>query len=218
MTMGEIAALLKAAYFPSLDLNVVWMNGWKRACLFSETGLPWVLPSPNMPTLDTAIVYPGMVLLEATNLSEGRGTTRPFEIVGAPYVKIDEVLERLRSYSLPGCIFREHGFIPTFQKWQGTSCFGLQVHVTDPEKYLPVFTTVALLKAVMETSGEEFKFKPPPYEYELEKMPFDILSGNERLRKSLESKAPLPVISAEWQQSLESFLPRMSEISRYPER
>jgi uncharacterized protein YbbC (DUF1343 family) len=217
LTIGEIAVLLKSLYFPLLDLQVIWMNGWKRKSLFCETGLPWVLPSPNMPTQDTAIVYPGMVLLEATNLSEGRGTTRPFEIIGAPYVKIENILKLLRSYSLPGCVFREHGFIPTFQKWQGKYCFGLQVHVTDPKKYLPVFTTVALLKAVMETSGDDFQFKQPPYEYERIKMPFDILSGSERLRASLEKKDALSMHLEEWKQGFDSYIPLFDEISHYPE-
>jgi uncharacterized protein YbbC (DUF1343 family) len=217
LTIGELAVFLKNAYFPSLNLQIVWMKGWKRRSLFCETGLPWVLPSPNMPTLDTAVVYPGMVLLEATNMSEGRGTTRPFEIVGAPYLKIESVLQLLRSYHLPGCIFREHGFIPTFQKWQGKFCQGLQVHVTDPLTYLPVYTTVAILKAVMETSAGEFQFKQPPYEYEHKKMPFDILSGGERLRDFLEKTGKLPALLEEWNQGFESFAPRMNEISHYPE-
>jgi len=217
LTIGEMAVLLKNLYFDSLDLQVVWMDGWKRDSLFCETGLPWVLPSPNMPTLETAIVYPGMVLLEATNLSEGRGTTRPFEIVGAPYIKIDEVLKLLKSYSLPGCVFREHGFIPTFQKWQGKYCNGLQVHVTDPKQYLPVFTTTALLSAVIETSGNDFQFKQPPYEYELKKMPFDILAGNERLRIFLGNKDLIPMLSEEWKQGFDSFVPIFNEIAHYPE-
>ena len=103
MTMGEMAVLLQKRYFPSCELTVVWMEHWKRNSLFNETGLPWVLPSPNMPTLDTAIVYPGKVLLEATNLSEGRGTTRPFEIIGAPYVKVYDVLDYVRALDIPGC-------------------------------------------------------------------------------------------------------------------
>jgi uncharacterized protein YbbC (DUF1343 family) len=218
LTIGEMAILLKNLYFSSLDLHVVWMDNWKRNSLLCETGLPWVLPSPNMPTLETAVVYPGMVLLEATDLSEGRGTTRPFEIIGAPYIKIDEVLKLLKSYSLPGCIFREHGFIPTFQKWQGKYCNGLQVHVTDPMQYLPVFTTVALLSAVIETSGDDFQFKQPPYEYELNKMPFDILAGSERLRLFLGNKGSLSTLSEEWKQGLDSFVPIFNDIAHYPEK
>jgi uncharacterized protein YbbC (DUF1343 family) len=217
LTIGEMAMLLKKLYFPSLEVHVVWMSGWRRSSLFSETGLPWVLPSPNMPTLDTAIVYPGMVLLEATNLSEGRGTTRPFEIIGAPFLKTAQVLRILQSLSLPGCIFREHDFIPTFQKWQGQFCHGFQVHVTDPRLYRPVFTTIAIISAVIKTSGDAFQFKKPPYEYEALKMPFDILSGNESVRTGLERKDPLQPFLDEWQESFETYIPLFKEIAWYPE-
>ena len=217
LTMGEMAMLLKKLYFPSLDLNVVWMTGWKRNSLFSETSLPWVVPSPNMPTLDTAVVYPGMVLLEATNLSEGRGTTRPFEIIGAPFIHIGQVLDKLKSMRLPGCLFREHGFIPTFQKWQGKYCNGLQVHVTNPRMYRPVFTAIALLHAIIEKSGADFQFKMPPYEYETEKMPFDILAGSSDLRRALEHQEDITGLPALWENDLHDFKPLFKEIARYPE-
>ena len=217
LTMGEMAMLLKKLYFPSLDLNVVWMTGWKRNSLFSETGLPWVVPSPNMPTLDTSVVYPGMVLLEATNLSEGRGTTRPFEIIGAPFININQVLDKLKSMRLPGCLFREHGFIPTFQKWQGKYCNGLQVHVTNPRMYRPVFTAIALLHAILSTSGADFQFKMPPYEYETEKMPFDILAGSSDLRRALEHQEDITGLPAVWENDLHDFKPLFKEIARYPE-
>jgi uncharacterized protein YbbC (DUF1343 family) len=217
LTMGEMAMLLKKLYFPSLDLNVVWMTGWKRNSLFSETGLPWVVPSPNMPTLDTSVVYPGMVLLEATNLSEGRGTTRPFEIIGAPFININQVLDKLKSMRLPGCLFREHGFIPTFQKWQGKYCNGLQVHVTNPRMYRPVFTAIALLHAILSTSGADFQFKMPPYEYETEKMPFDILAGSSDLRRALEHQEDITGLPALWENDLHDFKPLFKEIARYPE-
>jgi uncharacterized protein YbbC (DUF1343 family) len=217
LTMGEMAMLLKKLYFPSLDLNVVWMTDWKRNSLFSETALPWVVPSPNMPTLDTAVVYPGMVLLEATNLSEGRGTTRPFEIIGAPFIHIGQVLDKLKSMRLPGCLFREHGFIPTFQKWQGKYCNGLQVHVTNPRMYRPVFTAIALLHAIIEKSGADFQFKMPPYEYETEKMPFDILAGSSDLRRALEHQEDITGLPAVWENDLHDFKPLFKEIARYPE-
>jgi Uncharacterized protein conserved in bacteria len=217
LTMGEMSLILKKLYFPSLDLDVVWMTGWKRNSLFNETGLPWVLPSPNMPTLDSAVVYPGMVLLEATNLSEGRGTTRPFEIAGAPFVNIVKVIDKLKSMRLPGCIFREHGFIPTFQKWQATYCNGLQVHVTNPRIYRPVYTAVALLHAVQSLSGKDFQFKKPPYEYETEKMPFDILAGSSDSRNILEQKQDITVLPTQWQNDLRGFKPLFKEIAHYPE-
>jgi len=217
MTMGEMAVLLQNRYIPACDLNIVWMKNWKRNSLYNETGLPWVLPSPNMPTLDTAIVYPGKVLLEATNLSEGRGTTRPFELVGAPYVNVYDVLEYLRGMDIPGCLFREHGFIPTFQKWQGQYCNGLQVHVTNPRVYLPVYTTVAIVSAIIHTSGDAFQFKQPPYEYETKKMPFDILAGSVSLRESLETHSDPMVIRAQWQCDINDFMPVFNEIAHYPE-
>jgi uncharacterized protein YbbC (DUF1343 family) len=217
LTVGEMAMLLKKLYFPSLDLDVIWMTGWKRNSLFSETGLPWVLPSPNMPTLDTSVVYPGMVLLEATNLSEGRGTTRPFEIIGAPFINIAEVLDKLKSMRLPGCVFREHGFIPTFQKWQGKYCNGLQVHVTNPRICRPVFTTIALLHTILSMSGADFQFKTPPYEYETEKMPFDILAGSSDLRRTLENHEDIGGLPALWKNDLHDFRRLFKEIARYPE-
>ena len=177
LTMGEMALLLQKEYFPSLELNVVWMENWWRNSFWPETSLPWVLPSPNMPTPDTAAVYPGMVLLEATNMSEGRGTTRPFEIVGAPYFRMREIKEILQRERLEGCFFREHAFIPTFQKWKGEYCGGVQVHVTDLRKCNPVLVTVALLLAVKRIAGADFQFKEPPYEYETEKMPLTYSPG-----------------------------------------
>jgi uncharacterized protein YbbC (DUF1343 family) len=217
LTMGEIALLLKDLYFQDLDFHVVWMSDWKRNSLFSETGLPWVLPSPNMPTLDTAIVYPGMVMLEATNLSEGRGTTRPFEIVGAPFVNIKEVIKALNALHLRGCIFREHGFIPTFQKWQGRSCSGLQVHVTLPRMYQPVFVAIACIYAISKFSHDEFQFKQPPYEYEVIKMPFDILAGSSDLRQVLERKASIQGLPAMWESDMAAFKTLFKEIAHYPE-
>jgi uncharacterized protein YbbC (DUF1343 family) len=217
LTIGEIALLLQKTYFPSSDLNIVWMDGWKRSCLFSQTGLPWIIPSPNMPTFDTALVYPGMVLLEATNISEGRGTTRPFEIFGAPYIKMPETLKILNSLQLPGCIFREHGFIPTFQKWSGEYCNGFQIHVTDPSVFIPVFTAVAIISVIADMSGKEFVFKGPPYEYETGKMPFDILSGSEKLRKSIEERESLMSIRECWVRSYRGFNAVFREIAHYPE-
>ena len=218
LTIGEIAMIMQMRYFPSLNLRVGWMEGWKRSTLFHETGLPWVLPSPNMPTEDTAIVYPGMVLLEATNLSEGRGTTRPFEIIGAPFVRVNEVMRIVNALGLPGCIVREHGFIPTFQKWHGQYCNGLQVHVTDPTMFRPVETTVMLIAAIMETSGAEFAFKQPPYEYETHNAPFDILSGSAALRTALENHESISSIRTAWKESHDSFAATFKDITHYPVR
>lgn len=216
LTMGEMATILQKKYFPTCDLNVVWMEGWWRNSIWSQTGLPWVLPSPNMPTCETAVVYPGMVLLEATNVSEGRGTTRPFELFGAPYLNSIAFKKELFSCKLSGCTFRDHGFIPTFQKWQGKYCNGLQIHVTNPRSYFPVMTTVAILSSLMKTS-QGFEFKNPPYEYEQIKMPFDILSGSDQLRLALLDNTPLEDISLMWKKQYGAFNDLFAQIAHYPE-
>ncbi len=217
LTMGEMAIILKDCFFPDLELEVVWMENWWRSSLWWQTALPWVLPSPNMPTVDTAVVYPGMVLLEATNMSEGRGTTRPFEIIGAPYINSHRLIQSLSNQELSGCLFREHGFIPTFQKWQGRYCNGLQVHVTSAENYYPVLTTVAILASVFQQSVSEFCFKDPPYEYETEKMPFDILSGDSSLRMALLDNRPIAEIRAQWQESYKPYIDLFNSVAHYPE-
>ncbi len=206
MTVGEIANYLKTEFYQSLDLHVVKMRGWKRKMWFDETGLPWVMPSPNMPTLDTAIVYPGMCLLEGTNLSEGRGTTRPFEIFGAPFVEADSLVGRLKDFKLPCVIFRPMYFQPTFQKHAGKLCGGAQIHVTDRNKFRPFKTGVAILKAICDLYPEQFKWKEPPYEYETEKMPIDILAGTDRLRNEIEKGSGLNMMEEWWQEELKTFL------------
>ena len=217
LTMGEMARIIQKKYHPSCELNVIWMEGWWRDSFWPETGLPWVLPSPNMPSCETAVVYPGMVLFEATNASEGRGTTRPFELFGAPYLDFVEFKKELLSCKLGGCTFREHAFIPTFQKWQGKFCFGMQIHVTNPRTFSPVLTATAILSSIIKTSGGEFAFKNPPYEYEQKKMPFDILAGDSQLRNALVEHTPLDEISSMWNQSYSDFNELFSETSHYPE-
>ncbi len=217
MTIGEIAILLRDVYYKKTELNVVWMDGWWRDSLWAETGLPWVFPSPNMPTPDTAVVYPGMVLFEATNASEGRGTTRPFELFGAPYIDPQRLLKRLHTMPLSGCIVREHSFIPTFQKWAGEYCGGLQIHVTAPRAYLSVATSACILTGLHELWAEQFSFKPPPYEYETEKMPFDILSGDETLRKAIENGEEIADVAETWKHSYGRVSELMESAKHYPE-
>ena len=186
MTSGEIALWLKGKYLQKCDLEVIRMEGWNRSMMFNETGLPWVLPSPNMPTLQTAIVYPGMVLLEALNLSEGRGTTIPFELFGAPFINPYTLIDNLAERKISGCSFRVHDFIPTFNKFEGRLCPGLQVHVTDINSFRPVSTILEILEAIIQTTEPgELVFNPPPYEYEYQLLPFDILSGDENMRITL---------------------------------
>lgn len=205
MTAAEIALYLKQEYYPSLDLHVIPMRGWKRDQLFDETGLQWVLPSPNMPTLDTALVYPGMCLLEGTLLSEGRGTTRPFEIFGAPFIDPDRLVSRLNEFRLRGVLFRPLYFQPTFQKHSGMLCGGAQIHVTDRNKFKSFKTGVAVLKAVHDLYPKQDLWKSPPYEYEAEKMPIDILAGTDRLRISIEKGEGLDHMEAWWSAECASF-------------
>ncbi len=205
MTIGEIGLYLRDGFYPGLDFTVVPMEGWKRTKWFDGTGLPWVLPSPNMPTLETALVYPGMCLLEATNISEGRGTTRPFEIFGAPFIHPETLIKRLREFKLPGVAFRPLHFQPTFQKHAGTVCGGAQIHVIDRERFKPFKTGVAVLKAIHNTYPREFAWKQPPYEYEEVKLPIDILAGTDRLRKDIEAWADLKDMEAWWKEEARAF-------------
>ncbi len=205
MTIGEVGLYLCAEFYPGLDYRVVAMKGWKRTSWFDWTGLPWVMPSPNMPTLDTALVYPGMCLLEGTNLSEGRGTTRPFEIFGAPFINAETLVGTLNEFKLPGVVFRPLSFQPTFQKFAGTLCGGAQIHVTDREKFRPFKTGVAILKAIHNTYPRDFAWKQPPYEYEEVKMPIDILAGTDRLRKDIEAWKELDEMEKWWKEETKAF-------------
>ncbi len=205
MTIGEIGNYFHDKYHPSLDFHVISMHGWGRKMWFDETDLPWVMPSPNMPTLSTAIVYPGMCLLEGTNISEGRGTTRPFEIFGAPFIDPDLLVNRLKEYKLTGVVFRPMYFQPTFQKHAGKLCGGTQIHVTDRKKFRPFKTGVAVLKVLYELYRKQFAWKQPPYEYEYKKMPIDILAGTDRLRQDIENCVPLDRMEEWWQEECIQF-------------
>ena len=170
-----------------------------------DAGAPWVMPSPNMPALETAVVYPGAVLLEGTLASEGRGTTRPFEIVGAPWVHAEAFADRLNAHGLPGAIFRPVVFEPTFQKHQGTTCGGCQVHVTDRRAFAPVVTGVALIEELRRANPTAFAWRPPPYEYEHRLMPIDILAGSSVLRTRIDAGASAEQIAHGWQSDEEAF-------------
>ena len=185
LTLGELVSLVNVEDGIGADLKIVPMRGWSRAMLFPETGRAWVAPSPNLPRFEGVLLYPGQVLLEGTNLSEGRGTTMPFEVAGAPYVDPDRLAEVLTCYELPGLAIRAVRFQPTFDKWSGESCGGVALHVTDAAAVRPYRTAVALLAVVSRLWPEEFQLLPPPYEYETQKMPIDILSGGPVLREWL---------------------------------
>jgi uncharacterized protein YbbC (DUF1343 family) len=198
MTIGELAKLFNDAFGIGASLDVVKMDGWTRDMYADATGLPWVMPSPNMPTLDTAIVYPGTVLFEGTMLSEGRGTTRPFELVGAPWIDAEPFAAAMNGAGLDGVYFRPAGFEPTFQKHAKQPCGGCQIHVTDRAVFKPVITGVALIDAFRRLDPSRFAWRQPPYEYEHDKMPIDILAGSDVLRQQIESGAPVRNIAASW--------------------
>ena len=219
MTIGEMALWLKAKYFPSCKLSVIFMKNWQRDSLFSDTGLPWVLPSPNLPTLQSVIVYPGTVLFEAVNVSEGRGTTLPFELFGAPFINSEKLKQDLDRRKVEGCVFRIHNFIPVFNKFAGKICNGLQIHITDVRKFYPVATAYEIIGAIIETSERgNFRFNDPPYEYEEKLMPFDILSGDSGMREALNHKIALKVERQRWEEEISGFVKEFREISVYPER
>ncbi|HSR54513.1 MAG TPA: DUF1343 domain-containing protein [Acidobacteriota bacterium] len=205
LTVGEAALLFNRAYGLNCQLEVVEMEGYRRSMSWEDTGLPWVMPSPNMPTPDTAQVYPGLCLLEGTNVSEGRGTTRPFEISGAPWIDPKKLKRRLDDFDLPGAVFRPIWFIPTFHKWTGQMTGGVQIHVLDREAFRPFRTGLALLRAYRELGGDDFAWKEPPYEYEYEKLPIDILLGDDRLRRMIEAGRPLNEMEESFSDQLEAF-------------
>jgi uncharacterized protein YbbC (DUF1343 family) len=198
MTIGELAKMFNEAFGIGAPLDVVRMEGWSRDMYADATGLPWVMPSPNMPTLDTAIVYPGTVLFEGTMLSEGRGTTRPFELVGAPWIDAERFAAAMNALDLPGVFFRPAGFEPTFQKHAKQPCGGCQIHVLDRHAFRPVATGVALIEMFRRFDPARFAWRPPPYEYEHDKVPIDILAGSDALRTQIESGVPIRDIAASW--------------------
>ncbi len=190
LTAGEIARLANDRFGISCDLDVVPCDGWQRSHWYDDTGLTFVSPSPNLPTLDSCTVFPGMVLLEGTNLSEGRGTTRPFEIFGAPFLDPHKLSAQLNERSLPGVAFRACQFEPTFQKHAAQLCGGAQLHVTDRSIFCPVQTAVTILRIVRQLAPDDFTWRLPPYEYEEDRMPIDIIWGSEELRIDTDAGVP----------------------------
>ena len=205
MTIGECAKLMNEHFRISCRLRVVPMQGWRRGMWFDETGLPWVMPSPNMPTLDTAIVYPGGCLLEGTNLSEGRGTTSPFEILGAPWIDPGEFVRMLEGLGLPGVVFRPLRFRPTFQKHAGQECGGVQLHVCDRNRFQPFLTGVQLIRSVARLWPGEFEWRREPYEFESRRPAIDLLAGGTWLRDVVESGGDLSEIRSGWAGEIQKF-------------
>ncbi len=215
MTLGELALYCNREMALGADLQVVPMEGWKRSRMFPATALPWVFPSPNMPSFHTALVYPGQVLWEGTNISEGRGTTLPFELFGAPFFEHDALLDRIAGTPLPGCLLRPLHFEPTSGKWAGRRCRGFQLHVTDAERFLPYRTSLALLQAAIELYPGQFVYKEPPYEYEFTRLPMDLILGDNRIRAALEQGQAIVELERSWQEELTGFLARRSTVLLY---
>ena len=205
-TLGELARYYNATQGLGSDLEVIPARGWRRGDYFDATDLPWIMPSPNLPTLEAVIVYPGQVLLEGTNLSEGRGTTRPFELFGAPFLEPRRLLHELRAIPLPGVVLREVAFEPTFHKWAGEPCHGFQLHVTERLAFKPYYTTLALLWVIRRLYPEQFDWRQPPYEYETERLPIDLLTGDAAIRAGLDGGRPLVELEASWQPDLQIFI------------
>jgi uncharacterized protein YbbC (DUF1343 family) len=200
LTIGELARLVNDLYLEKkAKLTVVPMDGWKREMWFDETGLPWVAPSPNIPVLETAVVYPGQVFIEGTNLSEGRGTTKPFEFFGAPWIDAYELTKSLNSLRLPGVVFREQWFTPTFSKFAGQACGGCQIHVTDRNAYRPLAAALHVIKTIRDASPKEFAFHA---DY------FDTIMGTASVRKALEAGRPVAEIIAGFEPGLRDFAER----------
>lgn len=217
LTIGEIARLFNDYFRIGSDLTVVPMAGWKRDMYFSDTSLPWVLPSPNLPTPASAFVYPGQVLWEGTNISEGRGTALPFQLFGAPFL-LPAFLKGLSDQvEYPGVRLRSVGFEPVSNKWKGSLCYGFQLHVTDPLCFQPYRTTLLLLQALLKAYPEEFEWKKPPYEYEYEKLPIDLIIGDQKIREAIESFEPIKSIEAGWSDGLREFEEIRKEYFLYDE-
>ena len=205
LTIGEVALLFNNHYQIGGELEVIAMEGWSRPMLFQQTGLEWIPPSPNMPSPLTALVYPGQVMLEGTNLSEGRGTTRPFELCGAPFIDPHQLKTALQKRNLPGIVFREVFYQPTFNKWHNEVCGGLQIHVSNPHTYKPYFTTLAIIQECRALYPHHFSWQTTPYEYEREKMPIDLILGDIRVREAIEQYQDLHALEASWQEELNEF-------------
>jgi uncharacterized protein YbbC (DUF1343 family) len=205
LTTGELARMFREHWKIECDLEVVRLINWERRLWSDETDVPWVMPSPNMPTLEAATVFPGTVHLEGTLVSEGRGTTRPFELVGAPYVRAEELARYLDELQLPGVKFRATYFLPTFQKHAGETCGGVQIHVQDRREFKPVLTGAAVVKALLELYPDSFQWKQPPYEYVYDRLPFDVIAGTDELRLRLLGGESLARLEEWWQADVKVF-------------
>ena len=215
LTIGELALLFNQEFALGAEVQVVRLQGWTRAMTWEDTGLPWVPPSPNMPTPETAHVYPGGCLVEGTNLSEGRGTTRPFEFVGAPWLEAPALAATLNEQHLPGILFRPHWFRPVAQKWAGRTCAGVQAHVTDRRELRSFAAYVALLAAARRQAPEAFAWRRDAYEFESRHPAIDLLAGSPQLRQDIESDRPVRDMEEEWRRAAAAFEPARQHVLLY---
>lgn len=206
MTIAELAQLYKGELGLQGILEVIPCDGYRRNLWMDQTTVPWVMPSPNMPSLDTAIVYPGMCLFEGTNVSEGRGTTRPFEILGAPWLDADRLADSLNDLGLPGVNFRPVNFRPTFQKWQGQLCGGSQMHVVDRDSFLSVRSGLAILQQLRNQDPSRFAWRTETYEFVSDRLAIDLLFGRDRERQAIERDVPWSNIAKDWEPEESEFL------------
>ena len=216
LTPAEAAILFNTAFGIGAELEVIPMRGWQRAMRFIDTGLPWVPPSPNLPTPAAALVYPGQVIWEGTNISEGRGTTLPFEQFGAPFLDPPALLAALDPQLTRGVVLRPVTFQPTAGKWRDTPCRGFHIHVTDPSRYQAYPLSLELLRAVIERHRDQFRWQPPPYEYEFERMPIDLILGDSHLRSALEGGTPVADLMTGWQKELKAYADLLRGAALYP--
>jgi uncharacterized protein YbbC (DUF1343 family) len=198
MTIGELALMFNDHFGIGCELEVVEMQNWTRDMWGDETGLQWILPSPNIPTVDTCVVFPATVHVEGTELSEGRGTTKPFELNGAPFIDPYDWVDALDAFKFEGVKFRHVFFRPTFQKWAERTCGGVQIHVTDREAFTPVIVGIAMIKTAYDLYTKHFEWKRDPYEYVFDQNPFDVVCGTDKIRKAIESRHDLKDIKASW--------------------
>jgi uncharacterized protein YbbC (DUF1343 family) len=205
LTIGEAARLFNDHFGINAAVDVVPMDGWQRSMYFDQTGLPFVMPSPNIPTFDTTIVYPGAVLFEGTELSEGRGTTRPFELIGAPWIDPERYAEAMNARAIPGAYFRPAFFEPTFHKHAQKGCGGCQIHVTDRAVFPAMRVAVEMLDEFKREAPREKLWRDPPYEYEHVKPPIDILYGSNRLRQGIDAGEAPSSIMADWERDEAAF-------------
>jgi uncharacterized protein YbbC (DUF1343 family) len=215
LTLGELMLYYNDVRSVHCRLTVIPMSAWDRSFFFEETGLPWTPPSPNMPLVETAVVYPGQVALEGTNLSEGRGTVRPFETFGAPFMDPEELLDHISPEMRRGLAIRRISFRPTFHKWAGEACRGFQIHVVSRRSFRPYRFTLAVLAASLKLYPALFNWSSPPYEYVADRLPIDVILGGSTVRSDLGAGRSVLDMEAEWSRDLEEFQRRRSEYFLY---